>query len=121
MAQSSTMQQRFHAWLSEHAEEASLRWIFRSALAVTIAILAFDLASMNGWIVYPDPATTPVEIREDSPALKLPGIVPSILAPLLPDGDKRLVPLPEPDGALANPMPFALVTATPLLASAPLP
>src|SRR5438270_742885 len=111
------MQQRFHAWLSEHAEEASLRWIFRSALAVTIALLAFDLAGMNGWIVSPDPATTPAEIREDPPALKLPGMVPSILAPLFPEGDRRLVPLPEPDGALAKPMTFELVGGGRLLAT----
>ena len=111
------MRQRLHAWLSEYAEEATLRWIFRSALAVTIAILAFDLASLNGWTVSPDPATAPAEIREDSPALKLPGIVPSILAPLLPGGDKRLVPLPEPDGALAKPMTFELVGGGRLLAT----
>jgi hypothetical protein len=111
------MQQRFHAWLSEHVEEASLRWIFRSALVAAIALLAFDLASINGWIVDPDPATTPAEIREDSPALKLPGIVPSILRPLLPDGDKRFVPLPEPDGALAKPMTFELVGGGRLLAT----
>ena len=111
------MQQRFHAWLSEHAEEASLRWIFRSALAVTITLLAFDLASMNGWIVSPDPATTPAEIREDSPALKLPGIVPSILAPLLPGGDKRLIPLPQPDGPMAKPMTFELVGGGKLMAT----
>ncbi|TMJ47759.1 MAG: hypothetical protein E6G85_26775 [Alphaproteobacteria bacterium] len=117
MAQSSTMRQRLHAWLSEYAEEATLRWIFRSALAVTIAILASDLASLNGWTVSPDPATAPAEIREDSPALKLPGIVPSILAPLLPGGDKRLVPLPEPDGALAKPMTFELVGGGRLLAT----
>ena len=111
------MRQRLHAWLSEYAEEATLRWIFRSALAVTIAILASDLASLNGWTVSPDPATAPAEIREDSPALKLPGIVPSILAPLLPGGDKRLVPLPEPDGALAKPMTFELVGGGRLLAT----
>jgi len=94
-----------------------LRWIFRSALAVTIALLAFDLAGMNGWIVSPDPATTPAEIREDPPALKLPGMVPSILAPLFPDGDRRLAPLPEPDGALAKPMTFELVGGGRLLAT----
>ena len=71
-----------------------LRWIFRSALLVTTAVLAVNLASMKGWIVYPDPAATPpAEIREDSPALK---------RPLLPEGDKRLVPLPQPEGAIAQ-------------------
>jgi hypothetical protein len=81
MPQSSTMQMRFRAWLAENAEQIVLRWIFRSVLLVTIALLAFDLASMQGWIVYPDPAgTPPTEIGEDSPTLKLPGISPSILA-----------------------------------------
>jgi hypothetical protein len=117
MAQSSTIQQRFHAWLTDHADEAILRWIFRSAVLVTIAVLAVDLASINGWIVYPDPATAPTEIREDSPALNLPSMVPSILAPLLPGGDKRLVPLPQPDGALAKPMTFDLVGGGKLMAT----
>ena len=117
MAQSSTMQQRFHAWLTDHADQALLRWIFRSALLVTIAVLAVDLASINGWIVYPDPATAPAEIREDSPALNLPRLVPSILAPLLPGGDKRLVPLPQPEGALAKPMTFDLVGGGKLMAT----
>jgi hypothetical protein len=117
MAQSSTIQQRFHAWLTDHADEAILRWIFRSALLVTIAVLAVDLASINGWIVYPDPATTPTEIREDLPTLNLPSLVPSILAPLLPGGDKRLVPLRQPDGALAKPMTFDLVGGGKLLAT----
>jgi hypothetical protein len=117
MAPSSTIQQRFHAWLTDHADEAILRWLFRSALLVTITVLAVDLASINGWIVYPDPATTPTEIREDSPTLNLPSLVPSILAPLLPGGDKRLVPLPQPDGARAKPMTFDLVGGGKLMAT----
>ena len=112
------MPQRFHAWLLENAEKIILRWIFRSALLVAIAVLAVDLAGTQGWIVFPDPAATPpAEIREDSPALKLPGIVPSILAPLLPDGDKRLVPLPQPEGAIAQPMTFELVGGGRLMAT----
>ena len=47
--------------------------------------------------------------QEDSPALNLPSMVPSFLAPLLPGGDKRLTPLPQADGALARPMTFELV------------
>jgi hypothetical protein len=117
MSQSSTLQQRFHAWLSDHADEAVLRWIFRAVLTVTIAVLAVDLASMNGWIVIPDSAASPAEIREDSPAFSLPGIVPSILAPLLPGGDKRLVPLPQPEGAMAKPMTFELVGGGNLMAT----
>jgi len=111
------MPQRFHAWLSEHAEEIILRWIFRSAVLVAIAVLAVNLASINGWIIYPDPAVAPAEIREDSPALILPRLAPSILAPLLPDGGKRLVPLPQPEGALAKPMMFELVGGGRLMAS----
>ena len=114
MAQSSTMQQRFHAWLIDKADEAILRLIFRSVLMVTIAGLAIDLASTNGWIA--DPAA-PAEIGENSPAFDLPGMVPSILAPLLPSGDRRLVPLPQPDGALAQPMTFDLVHDGKLMAT----
>ena len=114
MPQSSTTPQRLHAWLLEHAEQIILRWIFRSAVLVTLAVLAVDLAGINGWIIYPDPALAPAAIREDSPALRL---VPAILAPLLPDGGKRLVPLPKPEGALAKPMTFELVGGGQLIAS----
>jgi hypothetical protein len=114
MPQSSTMPHRFHAWLSDNPDEAILRWIFRSIVAVTIAVLAIDLAAMNGWSGNADLAALPAEIKQDTPALDLPGvapsglpsILPSILAPLLPGGDKRLVPLPQPDGAIARPMTF---------------
>jgi hypothetical protein len=115
MPQTSTMQQRFHAWFLDSADDAILRWIFRSAVMVTIAVLAVDLANMQGWI--PDPTATPAEIREDSPALNLPSMVPSILAPLLPGADKRLVPLPEPDSATARPMTFELVGGGKLMAT----
>ena len=94
-----------------------MRWIFRSAVLVALGVLAVDLASINGWIIYPDPAVAPAEIREDSPALNLPRLVPSIFAPLLPDGGKRLVPLPQSEGALAKPMTFELVGGGRLMAS----
>jgi hypothetical protein len=116
MPQSSTMQQRFHAWLLDSADEAILRWIFRIFVTVTIAGLAVELASMQGWIVSPDLAA-PAEVREDSPTLNLPSMVPSILAPLLPGADKRLVPLPQPDGATAKPMTFDLVGGGKLMAT----
>jgi hypothetical protein len=115
--QSSIVQRRFHAWLSDNPDEAVLRWIFRSVVTVTIAVLAVDLASMNGWIENPDPAAAPVEIKQDSPALDLPSRAPAILAPLLPGGDKRLVPLPQPDGAMAKPMTFELVSGGKLMAT----
>jgi hypothetical protein len=114
--QSFTIRQRLHAWLLEHAEETVLRWIFRSAVLVAIGVLAADLASLNGWIIYPDPAAVPAEVREDLPALNLPRLVPSILAPLLP-GDKRLAPLPQPEGPTAQPMTFELVGGGRLMAT----
>src|SRR5260370_13509101 len=117
MSQSSTMRQRFHAWLLDHADEAVLRWIFRGIFMVTIAVLALDLASMQGWIANPDSAAAPAEIKEGSPALNLPSMLPSILAPLLPGGDKRLMPLPQPDGAMAKPMTFELVSGGQLMAT----
>jgi hypothetical protein len=116
MSQASTLRQRFHAWLADSADEAVLRWIFRCILAVTITALALDLADMRGWI--PDPAAAaPAEVSEDPPALNLPNLLPSILAPLLPDGDKHLAPLPRPDGALAQPMTFELVGGGRLMAT----
>jgi hypothetical protein len=117
VSQSFTIPQRFHAWLLEHAEETILRWIFRSAILVALGVLAVDLANINGWIIYPDPAVTPAEIREDSPAPNLPRLLPSIFAPLFPDSGKRLVPLPQPEGALAKPMTFELVGSGRLMAS----
>src|SRR6202048_4376741 len=110
------MRQRFHAWLADHADQAILRWIFRVVVTVTIAVLAVDLASMQGWIAIPDSAATPAEIKLGSPALHLPSMLPSILAPLLPGGDKRLVPLPQPDGAMAAPMTLELVSGGKLMA-----
>jgi hypothetical protein len=115
MSQASPLQQRFQAWLADSADEAVLRWIFRSAVAVTVTVLALDIASMQGWIGSPDSAAAPAETS--SPALNLPSLVPSILAPLLPGGDKRLMPLPQPDGVLARPMTFDLVSGGKLMAT----
>jgi hypothetical protein len=109
-----TIQQRLHAWLSDNPDEAVLRWLFRSVLTVTIAVLAADLAGMNGWAGFSDPAT-PAEVKQDLPSL--PSIVPAILAPLLPGGDKRLRPLQQPEGALAKPMSFELVGGGRLMAT----
>jgi len=117
MSQSSTMRQRFHAWLLDHADEAVLRWIFRGIFMVTIAVLALDLATMQGWIADPQSAATPDEITQGSPAPNLPSMLPSILAPLLPGGDKRLMPLPQPDGAMAKPMTFELISGGKLMAT----
>jgi hypothetical protein len=115
MPQSVTMSQRFHGWLSGNPDEQILRWIFRSIVAVTIAALAADLATSQGWISASDPGSSLTETRQGSPGLDLP--VPSILAPWLPGGDKRLTPLPQPDGAMAKPMTFELVGGGRLMAT----
>src|SRR5436190_1234828 len=83
---------------------------------VTVAVLAVDLATTQGWIADPGPASTPAEIELGSPALNLPSL-PSVLAPWLPGGDKRLVPLPQPDGNMAQPMTFELVSGGKLMAT----
>jgi hypothetical protein len=114
MPQSLTTSQRFHGWLSGNPDEQILRWIFRGIVVVTIAALAADLAAGQGWISAPDPTSTFVE--RVSPGLDLPA-VPSILAPWLPGGDKRLTPLPQPDGAMAKPMTFELVGSGKLMAT----
>jgi hypothetical protein len=114
----SSLSQRLHAWLSDNPDEAVLRWIFRSVVTVTIAVLAADLAGNNGWIPFPDMASAPEEITQDSPSsFDHPSMVPSILAPLLPGADKRLTPLPPPEGALAKPMTFELVGGGKLMAT----
>jgi hypothetical protein len=113
MTPSSTLQERFHAWLTGNADEHILRWIFRGIVAVTVAALAYDLAMMNGWTGSPDPV--PAETRLALPPSGLP--IPSILAPLLPGGDKRLSPLPRPEGVLARPMTFELVSGGRLMAT----
>ena len=109
------MRERFHTWLSDRADEAILRWIFRSVVMVTIAVLAVELAGTQGWIANLSPAATPDEIELGSPALNFPSL-PSVLAPWLP-GDQRLVPLPQPDGATAQPMTFELVSGGKLMAT----
>ena len=115
MPQSGTMSQRFQGWLSGNPDEQILRWIFRGIVAVTIAALAADLATGQGWISASDPTSSFVETRQASPGLDLP--VPSILAPWLPGGDKRLAPLPQPDRAMAKPMTFELVGGGRLMAT----
>ena len=113
MPQSMTTSQRFYRWLSDHPDEQVLRWVFRSIVAVTVAALAADLATSQGWISAPDPGSSLTKTRQASPGLDLP--VPSILAPWLPGGDKRLAPLPQSDGAMAKPMTFELVGAGKLM------
>jgi hypothetical protein len=116
MPLSSALQQRFHAWLSDHADDQILRWVFRSLVAVTIAVLVVDLATTSGWIDNPDPMLTPAGTRSAWPELNLPN-APSILAPFLPGGDKHLMPLPPPQGVMAKPMTLELVGGGKLLAT----
>jgi hypothetical protein len=113
---SSSLQQRLRAWVSDNPDQAILRWIFCSVLAVTIAVLAADLAGMRAQTINPAAATGPIEIRQDAPVLRLPGLAPSIPAPL-PGDDKRTAPLPQPDGSLAMPMTFAFAGGGRLLAT----
>lgn len=114
MQPSAMLRQRVHAFLAANPDEAILRWLFRSIVTITIIVLAADLAGTNGWIGAPDSAA---EVKQDGPAPELPGVVPSILAPLAPDGDKRLAPRPRADGAMARPMTFELVGGGKLMAT----
>jgi hypothetical protein len=113
----SPLRQRLSAWLADNPDASLLRWLFRAIVAVTIAALAADLAAKTGWIGKEGLDAAPVELRQDQPASDSSGIVPSILAPLLPGGDKRLMPLPQPDGALAQAMTFELVGGGRLMAT----
>jgi len=114
MQPSAGFQQRVHAFFAANPDEAVLRWIFRSVVTVTVVVLAADLAGMNGWIATSDSSG---EVRQDTPSLNLPDVVPSIPAPLAPGGDKRLTSRPQPDGAMAKPMTFELVGGGKLMAT----
>src|SRR3954466_16102042 len=114
MSGPATMSQRLHAWLSGNPDQDVLRWIFRSVVTITIAVLAADLAAGNGWIRAGDASLAPGE----TPQLSAPDLpIPSILAPWLPGGDRRVTPLPRPDGAMAKPMTFELVGGGRLVAT----
>ncbi|MES2194948.1 MAG: hypothetical protein V4517_11055 [Pseudomonadota bacterium] len=117
MSQSLTIGQRFQVWVSGNPDESVLRWIFRSVVTVTIAVLALDLAGMNGFLNTPEMAGAPSEVTRGAPAMDLPTVMPSVLAPWLPGSDKRLMPVPQPDGVLAKPMTFELVGGGRLMAT----
>jgi hypothetical protein len=114
MPLSAAIRHRVDAFLAGNPDEAVLRWIFRSVVMVTAVVLAADLAGMNGWIGTPDPGA---EVRRDAPSLDLPSILPSIPLPASPDGDKRVTPRPQADGAMAKPMTFELVGGGKLMAT----
>lgn len=105
---------RFQEWLSGNPDDQVLRWIFRGVIAVTVTVLAADLANMTGMTSSADAALTK---PDESTPTSSPGIIPSILAPLFPDGDRRLMPMPQTDGAMAKPMTFELVGGGRLMAT----
>jgi hypothetical protein len=114
MQLSAAIQHRVQAFLAGNPDEAILRWIFRSVVMVTAVVLAADLAGMNGWIGATDPT---IEVRHDNAQPALPSLLPSIPFPAIPDGDKRLTPRPQADGAMARPMTFELVGGGRLMAT----
>ncbi len=121
MAARANFQNRFHTWLSGTPDDDVLRWIFRSVVLGTAVALVADLAFTNGWLNDLDSALTPSEsfpaTPDDGPTRGLPGLLPAILAPLFPDGDRRVMPMPQPDGKLAKPMTFELVGGGKLMAT----
>lgn len=114
MPPSAAFRNRVNAFLAGNPDETVLRWILRSVVMITAIVLAADLAGMNGWIGAPDPAA---EVRRDAPSLDLPSILPSIPFPAIPDGDRRVTPRPQSDGAMAKPMTFELVGGGKLMAN----
>src|SRR5450631_2601633 len=113
MPPTSSLQQRLHAWLSGNPDDDILLWIFRGVVAVTIAVLAADLATTNGWIGQPDLAPAESRLASSESGQQR---APSMLAPLQPDGSPRLVSLPLSQGAVAQPMTFELVSGGRLMA-----
>jgi len=109
--------QRLLSWLADKPDDTVLRWIFRCVITAAVAVLSADLIAMNGWTLDPGQADAPAEVRQDTLLERIPGLMPTILAPLLPGGDKRLIPLRQPDGRLAQPMTFELVGSGKLLAT----
>ena len=113
VTQRQTLSQRFQAWLADNPDDAVLRFIFRTVVVVTIAVLGADLAGMNGWI---NPLDAKPDAPATSPAFTLPSL-PAILSPLLPGSDRRLSPIPQTDGALSKPMTFEFVGGGKLMAT----
>ena len=79
--------------------------------------LSADLVAMNGWTANSEPADAPAEIRQEPLLEQSPPSCRRYLRRCLPGGDKRLIPLRQPDGALAQPMTFELVGSGRLLAT----
>jgi hypothetical protein len=115
MAEAPGAPSRFQLWMAGNPDESVLRWILRGVVAVTLAVLAADLATMNGWLNPADVALTPAEQREASPGFGLPAL-PAVIAPWLP-GDRRQAPMPSPDAARDKPITFELVGGGRLMAT----
>jgi len=98
----SALNRRVHAWLADSPDESILRWVFRTILGITAAVLAADLVELNGPRVSSDTAAPQLDIQRERPDVE--AEPPSILAPLL----KRLMPLPQGDRALQQPIQFEL-------------
>ncbi|UFZ03190.1 hypothetical protein LQG66_28715 [Bradyrhizobium ontarionense] len=98
----SALNRRIHAWLSDNPDESILRWVFRTILVVTVAVLVADLVELNAPAVSSDAAPPQLDIQREQP--DLPAEPPSVLAPLM----KRLMPLPQGDRALQQPIQFEL-------------
>ncbi len=94
------LNRRFQAWLADNPDESVLRWVFRTVLVITIAVLAADLVEMNAPRGSADAASPQLEPQQGQPASDWP----SVLAPLI----KRLMPLPKGDPALEQPITFEL-------------
>ncbi|GLH79161.1 hypothetical protein SSBR45G_40700 [Bradyrhizobium sp. SSBR45G] len=98
----SALNQRLHAWLAGNPDESILRWVFRTILVITVAILAADLIDQNGPRVASDAAPPQLDSQRDQPDVA--ADPPTVLAPLL----KRLMPLPKGDPALEQPISLEL-------------
>jgi len=94
------LNRRLQAWLADNPDESILRWVFRTMLVVTIAVLAADLVEINDQHGSGGTALPELELQQGQPASDSP----SVLAPLL----KRLMPLPKGDPALEQPITFEL-------------
>ena len=98
----SALNRRVHAWLADNPDESILRWVFRTILVVTVGVLAADLVELNGPRVSSDTASPQLDVQRRQPDVE--ADPPSVLAPLL----KRLMPLPQGDRALQQPIQFEL-------------
>jgi len=97
----SALTRRVHAWLADNPDESILRWVFRGIVVVTIAVLAADLGEQIAPLGSSDTPAPQFDIQREPDA---PAESPSVLAPLM----KRLMPLPQGDRALEQPIQFEL-------------